>query len=101
MEVKQYTFNQDGRLNVGQHPKGKNWPVVYLISNDTYLYIGETTSAYNRMDQHLQNPEKQRLKFDTIRIIFDDEYSKSVVLDYEQKLIKCFTTDRKFKIVKI
>ncbi len=51
------------------------------------------------MDQHLQNPEKQRHNFKTFRIIFDDEYSKSVALDYEQKLIKCFTTDNKFKVV--
>ena len=74
---------------------GKNWPVIYLIHDDENLYIGETTNVAARMGQHLKNDEKKKLKF--IEIIFDERYNKSVVLDYEQRLIKYCSIDDRFK----
>ena len=47
------------------------------------------------MGQHLKNDEKKKLKF--IEIIFDERYNKSVVLDYEQRLIKYCSVDKRFK----
>ena len=99
MQIQEYTFNQAGRELLATYSKGLNWPVVYLISNDKDLYIGETTSAVTRMDQHLQNPQKQRHNLTTIKIVFDDEYNKSVILDYEQRLIKCCKTDAKYNVI--
>ena len=96
-EIKTYSFNEDGLKQVQDTQKGKNWPVVYLIHDESNLYVGETTSVSTRMSQHLKNKEKQHLKM--IEIVFDNKFNKSVVLDYEQRLIKCCTTDTRFKKV--
>ena len=94
-DVKTFSFNEKGLEKVRQTQKGKNWPVVYMIHDDKALYIGETTSAATRMSQHLKNEEKKALEI--IEIVFDGEYNKSVVLDYEQKLIKYCSVDRQFQ----
>ena len=94
-DVKTFSFNEKGLEKVRQTQKGKNWPVVYLIHDDKTLYIGETTSAATRMSQHLKNEEKKNLEI--IEIVFDGEYNESVVLDYEQKLIKYCSVDRQFQ----
>ncbi len=94
-EIRTFSFDENGLKLVKQTQKGKNWPVVYLIHNDNQLYIGETTSVSTRMGQHLKNPEKQSLA--VMEIVFDGEYNKSVVLDYEQRLIKCCSADKNFK----
>ena len=60
-EIRSYTFDKAGLNQVRQAPRGKNWPVVYLIHDDNNLYIGETTSASTRMDQHLKNEAKKEV----------------------------------------
>ena len=85
-EIRTYQFNEQGLEEVRVSRYGKNWPVVYLIHDEENLYIGETTSAATRMRQHLRNKEKSHLE--VIEIALDSEYNKSVVLDYEQHLIK-------------
>ncbi len=94
--INKYDFNEEGRADVLNSRKGKDWPVVYLIHNDKELYIGETQNAYNRFEQHLQNPKRKDLK--EIRIIFDEEFNKSAVLDIEQSLIQLCGADGKFKL---
>ncbi len=94
-DIKSFSFNEKGLEKVRETQKGKNWPVVYLIHDDKTLYIGETTSVATRMSQHLKNDEKKSLEI--IEIIFDGEYNKSVVLDYEQRLIKYCSVDKRFK----
>lgn len=71
-----------------------NWPVVYLIKNDKELYIGETTSLYNRSNQHYDNPERRKL--DKMYVITDEEYNKSAALDIESSLIQYIAADGKF-----
>ena len=93
-EIHSYTFDKAGLNQVRQAPRGKNWPVVYLIHDDNNLYIGETTSASTRMDQHLKNEAKKDLK--VIEFIFDPSFNKSVILDYEQRLIKYCSVDKQF-----
>lgn len=94
MQIKSFEFTEAGRGALEKLSKGKDWPVVYLIHNDKDLYIGETTSAYTRLGQHLTNPQKSHLN--SIKIVFDDTYNKSVILDFEQKLIKYCKADGKF-----
>lgn len=96
MDIGTYTFSISGRQQVEENPKGKDWPVVYMIHNESDLYIGETTSACYRMNQHLQDPKKNDLR--KIRIIFDESFNKSVILDFEQKLIKYCMADKKFNV---
>ncbi len=92
--IKQYDFSEAGKVNVANEKRGRDWPVVYLIHNDKELYIGETQNAYNRMEQHLKNPDRGELKL--IDIIFDDEFNKSAILDIEQQLIRLCGADNKY-----
>lgn len=94
-EIRTFQFSEEGLDQVRKMQYGKNWPVIYLIHDDENLYIGETTNVAVRMGQHLKNDEKKKLKF--IEIIFDERYNKSVVLDYEQRLIKYCSVDDRFK----
>jgi len=73
---------------------GKEWPIVYMIYNDEEIYIGETVDASIRMLQHYANPERRRLK--KVRIISDDRFNKSVILDLESFLISHVSADKKF-----
>ena len=97
MEIRTYSFDESGRVMLSSSARGKDWPVVYMIHNRDTLYIGETTSASTRMGQHLSNPEKQEAQLERIEIVFDDTYNKSVVLDFEQKLIKYCKADGQFR----
>lgn len=81
MQIKTFEFSSTGRNQVLNKVKGRDWPVVYLINNEKYLYIGETSNFYNRFGQHLENRQKRGLK--EIHVIFDDEFNKSAVLDIE------------------
>ena len=94
-EIKSYPFNEEGLIQLRNSQSGKNWPVVYLLHDESSLYIGETTNAATRMGQHLRNDEKKNLTF--IEIVDDGEFNKSVALDYEQRLIKYCSVDNRFK----
>ena len=92
--IGQYSFNDTGRTAVEKERYGKDWPVVYLIHNDSELYVGETQNVFKRFEQHLKNPDRKNLK--TISIVFDEEYNKSAVLDIEQYLIQLCGADQKY-----
>ncbi len=96
-KIHTYPFDEDGVKNLEESSHGINWPVVYLIHDDKCIYIGETTSAAYRMSQHLKNEEKKQL--DVVEIVFDNEYNKSVILDYEQRLIRYFSVDGRYKVL--
>lgn len=97
MQIKSFSFSQEGRNLVLNEAKGRDWPVVYLINNKSYLYIGETSNFFNRFGQHLDNKQKRGLK--DIHVIFDDEFNKSAVLDIEQSLIRMCNADQKFTLL--
>ena len=78
----QYMINVDGENSA------KSWQptvipqpntIIPLFDSDGQHVYFKTYDAYGRM-----NPIRKG------RIVFDDEYNKSVILDYEQRLIKCF-----------
>ena len=97
MELRQYSFDKTGKDAMAvSEARSKDWPVVYLISNDAELYIGETQNAVYRMEQHLENPARKGLK--TFNVIFDDEFNKSAILDLEQNLIQLCEADHKYKL---
>ena len=74
---------------------GKEWPLVYLLFNDEEVYIGETVDASTRMSQHYENPERRKLN--RVRLISDDTFNKSVILDLEAFLISHMSADTRFK----
>jgi uncharacterized protein len=73
-----------------------NWPVVYTISADDEIYVGETLSVANRLQQHLTSEERRVLK--KVRIVFNDTFNKSVCLDLESHLIRYFHADGALKV---
>lgn len=80
-------------------PKGHHhdWPVVYLLQNDNSIYVGESTRARNRLQQHLKDTNKS--DFEIIRVILNEKFNKSVCLDLESKLISWFHADSKYQPV--
>lgn len=74
-----------------------NWPVVYTLNDKQQIYIGETTNVEMRMRQHLQSPERQKMKLATV--IVDPTYNKSACLDLESHLISYFHADGKYQIL--
>lgn len=95
-QIKTFRFNVKGLEEVKSHYHGTDWPVVYLISNKSSIYVGETSNAANRMSQHLANPERETLK--EMHILFDDEFNKSAILDIENSLIQLISADNKFTL---
>ena len=95
--IKTFRFDRNGLTEVKEQPHGSDWPVVYLISNSSSIYIGETSSAYTRMEQHLNNPDRSSLK--EIHILFDNEFNKSAILDIEQSLIQLVSADDKLEVL--
>ncbi|MCX6494159.1 MAG: DUF2075 domain-containing protein [Actinobacteria bacterium] len=79
------------------NPRHTNWPVVYTIYNDHSIYVGETTSAANRLRQHLANPQKSHLVH--ARVVLDETFNSSVCLDLESQLIAYFAADEKFEVL--
>lgn len=77
-------------------PKFRNWPVVYTISNESEIYVGESTSASSRMVQHLANPARRGLRH--VRVVLDDSFNKSACLDLESRLIQLFAGDPKYTV---
>ena len=96
-DIETFRFDQSGLNRVKCLPKGSDWPVVYLISNSHQVYIGVTSSASIRFRQHLDNPERKRLK--EIHILFDTEFNKSAILDIEQSLIQLVSADNIYEIL--
>ena len=62
-----------------------NWPVVYTISADDEIYVGETLNVANRLSQHLisrTRPDRSK-----VTIVFNDNVNKSVCLDRESQCV--------------
>lgn len=93
--IKTYDFSPKKLLELKSYKKWINWPVVYVLHNDNWLYVWETSSAIWRMNEHSKT-NKKNLK--NIEIIFDDTFNKSAILDIEQNLIKLFNADWKFTL---
>lgn len=95
-QIKTFKFNGKGLEEVKSHRHGTDWPVVYLIANNSSIYVGETSNVANRMNQHLANTERQTLK--EMHILFDDEFNKSAILDIENSLIQLISADNIFTL---
>ncbi|POH69948.1 MULTISPECIES: DUF2075 domain-containing protein [Cryobacterium] len=92
----------------GDH-RNTNWPVVYVLDdasgsrpttrggrlND--VYVGESRNAVARMRQHLVAPDKRHLN--TVRVIVDQSFNKSVCLDLESYLIRMLAGDGSYRVL--
>lgn len=71
-----------------------NWPMVYILTNKDSAYVGQTTSIATRMSQHGANEEKR--DFDTVNVIYNEEFNSSVVTDFEHRLIGYMHADGRY-----
>ena len=74
----------------------QNWPMVYILINDTEAYVGQTTNVIRRMSQHGSNEDKS--SFTTINVIYNSEFNASVVTDYEHRLIQLMHADGMYQL---
>lgn len=79
-----------------EDPRSANWPVVYTIDGGKRIYVGESIHAVTRMHQHLARPDRRHL--DTVRVVIDPTFNKSVCLDLESQLIAWFAGDGKYQV---
>lgn len=99
-EIKASPFDEAAlRVLADEEPRLRNWPVVYTISDDKDIYIGETTSTTLRMNNHKGSERKAHLK--ELRIILHDKFNKSACLDLESHLIKYFHADQKYSVLNL
>lgn len=101
-QIKCFDFNETNIENLKTMEKGTNWPVVYILKsnkkvNKPFIYIGETSSAYTRMKQHISDSNKRK-EFQQNYILFNDSFNKSAVLDIENFLIDHISADNLFEI---
>lgn len=80
-----------------QDPQHRDWPVVYTIDGPKKLYVGESLSAAGRLHQHLESGTKHGLQ--TVRVILDSKFNKSVCLDLESYLIRLFAGDGRYEVL--
>ncbi|MGO1770324.1 MAG: DNA/RNA helicase domain-containing protein [Microbacterium sp.] len=69
-----------------------NWPVVYVLSDDRFVYVGETLNAAKRLRQHRDARSRNRA-MTQMRIVLHDRFNKSACLDLESQLIRYFGGD--------
>ena len=74
-----------------------NWPVVYILTSSTEVYVGETLNYCKRMKQHLKDSKKSNLNL--THFVLHNEFNKSVCLDLESTLINLFVGDGRLKVL--
>ncbi|MBR6459679.1 MAG: DUF2075 domain-containing protein [Actinomycetaceae bacterium] len=93
-------FSPKSQVNIDEFDLERDWildwPVVYILANDSEAYVGQTTSAATRINQHGANEEKR--DFDTVSIIYHGEFNASVITDYEHRLIGLMHADGRYRL---
>ncbi|WP_282055662.1 DUF2075 domain-containing protein [Maribacter luteus] len=97
--INKYLFSNFSSYEVKDILISNNFPIVYIIFDTEKLiaYVGESTNAINRMQNHLVHPEKRKLKY--LYIISSSSFNKSATLDIESNLIKYMVADDNFSLL--
>lgn len=96
-EIKRFKFSpEEIELQSQLYSRIKNWPVVYTISDSNRIYVGESTSAANRLSQHKKNPKKANLE--VAQVVLHERFHISATKDLEARLINYFHGDNKYKV---
>lgn len=96
IKIESFPFEKKYFDQIKNYHFGLNWPVVYMQENDKEMYIGQSTSAYGRSMQHIENPARARLR--RIHIITDEEFNLSAAFDIESKLIQYIAAEGRYKL---
>jgi len=82
-EISTLKFNEGAPTILKSKKYGTNWPVVYIINNNEEAYVGETTDASMRSNQHLANEVRRNLT--KINIIGDTTVLSEKLQNYIEK----------------
>jgi len=99
LEITPYSFDKKSIEKITENVYVKNlWPLIYIISNNALgeAYVGESTNALSRMQNHLNNSERKNLI--TLHLITCDKFNKSAALNIESNLIKYIAADGKYNL---
>ncbi len=98
--IEKFPFSEEGAKLLSSAKNGVDWPVVYILNGDKggkpIAYVGETSSAYNRMLQHLENDARKPMVNEYV--LFNEMFNKSAILDIENMLIEHMHADNKFEL---
>jgi len=92
--IQTFDYKKEKLHKIGSAQYGRNWPVVYILEGTKEAYVGETTDAFKRSNQHIKREERRKLN--RIHIIGDKKFNKSAVLDIEAQLISFMSADGKY-----
>lgn len=79
------------------HPHHGKWPVVYVLTSDEEVYVGESLTVARRIRQHMSSKTRGHLSW--VHVIHDDTFNKSACLDLESFLIKRFAGDGHLRVL--
>ncbi len=96
VSIEEFKYSAEAVRTISYWQYANNWPIVYIMHNDTDAYIGETLDAIRRTKQHLE--EDSDTDYKLICMLSDKDFNKSVVLDMESFLIKYMSADGRFVI---
>lgn len=83
--------------NLKDLKKFSDWPMVYLLSDNKKVYIGESYRLPQRMKEHLENENRFFLKNGLA--IYDEMANKSSTLHIEGKLIEYLSAEGNLNIL--
>lgn len=96
--IEQFPFRlTEVRAQGDLDPRYRNWPVVYALSDDRRVYVGESRNAVARLEQHLKSTDRRDLR--VARVVLGEEFNKSACLDLESYLIRLFAGDGKLQVL--
>ncbi|MCL1847708.1 MAG: DUF2075 domain-containing protein [Coriobacteriia bacterium] len=79
-----------------EESKVQSWPMVYILANKKFAYVGQTTSVATRIGQHCTSVEKK--DFTRVNIIYNEEFNTSAITDYEHRLIGYMNADQRYTL---
>ena len=94
--IKEFEYSANALKDMERSWYAKNWPVVYIMHNDTDAYVGETLDGIRRTKQHLD--EETDMDYKLICMLTNKDFNKSVILDMESFLIKYMSADQKYRL---
>lgn len=98
--INQYIFKKEKIKSIEKEQEHtSNHPIIYILYDDLkkVAYVGESTNVTKRMNDHLKNIDKKRLKY--LYVISSPYFNKSAALDIESNLIKYMSADTGYSLL--
>ena len=71
----------------------KSYPIVYILYNNSKIYIGESSRFLKRVKEHSNIIKREKLK--QLLIIYGTLFNASIIKELETALIACFLAEKR------